>query len=131
MDAITTLSSSFDAVETVSRLEAEVRARGMTVFARIDHAAGALAVGMPLRPTVVVLFGSARAGTPLMQADQKVGLDLPLRALVWEDPSGKVSISYEDPAHVADRHGLSKDLIFAVTGVSAAMRAVVNAAARR
>jgi uncharacterized protein (DUF302 family) len=69
----------------------------MTVFARIDHAAGAAEVGLPLRPTELLIFGSAKGGTPLMQSDQAVGIDLPLKALVWEDANGKTWLSYNDP----------------------------------
>jgi uncharacterized protein (DUF302 family) len=83
------MQSSFEVKETLDRLEAEIRARGMTVFARVDHAVGAAEVGLPLRPTEVVIFGNARGGTPLMQANQAIGIDLPLKALVFEDASGK------------------------------------------
>jgi uncharacterized protein (DUF302 family) len=74
---------------TVDRLVASLNAKGVTVFARIDHAAGAAAVGMPLRPTELVIFGNPTAGTPLMQADQTIGIDLPLKVLVWEDARGE------------------------------------------
>ena len=89
-DGLMSVQSPYGPKETMDRLEAEVKARGMAVFARIDHAAGAAAVGLPLRPTEVLIFGAARAGTPLMQADQAVGIDLPLKALVYKDASGKV-----------------------------------------
>jgi uncharacterized protein (DUF302 family) len=84
---LVTLESSFGPQDTLSRLEAAVKAKGMTVFARIDHAAGATAAGLSLRPTEVLVFGNAKAGTPLMHAVQTIGLDLPLRALVWQDAS--------------------------------------------
>ena len=96
-DGLTTIRSSFGPKETMDRLEAEVKAKGMTVFARVDHAAGAAEVGLPLRPTKLVIFGNARAGTPLMQADQTIGIDLPLKALVWQDASGGTWLSYNDP----------------------------------
>jgi uncharacterized protein (DUF302 family) len=89
----------------MDRLEAAVRARGMTVFARIDHAAGAAQAGLPLRPTEVLVFGAAAGGTPLMQAYQTMGIDLPLKALVWEDESGATMLAYNDPHWVAARHG--------------------------
>ena len=73
----------------MDRFEAEIRAKGMTAFARIDHAAGAAEVGLPLRPTELLVFGSAKAGTPLMQANQAIGIDLPLEALAFEDEAGK------------------------------------------
>src|SRR5216684_7281579 len=102
---LTTIPSSYGPKDTMDRLEAEVRTKGMTVFARIDHAAGAAAAGLALRPTEVLIFGNAKAGTPLMQAVQTIGLDLPLRALVWQDASGKTWLSYNDPAWLAQRHG--------------------------
>ena len=94
-DGLMSVQSPYAPKETMDRLEAEVKARGMMVFARVDHAAGAAAVGLPLRPTEVLIFGAARAGTPLMQADQAVGIDLPLKALVYQDASGKVWLAYQ------------------------------------
>ncbi|MGA7200035.1 MAG: DUF302 domain-containing protein [Roseiarcus sp.] len=90
----------------MDRFEAQIMAKGMSVFARIDHAAGAAAGGLLLRPTELLIFGSARAGTPLMQADQAVGIDLPLKALVYEDAAGKVWLATNDPRWIARRHGL-------------------------
>ena len=90
----------------MNRFEAEVRARGMTVFAHIDHAAGAAAIGLSLRPTELLIFGNAAAGTPLMEAAQTLGIDLPLKALVWQDAWGAVWLSYNDPAFLVHRHGL-------------------------
>ena len=88
MDGLTSIRSRFDPKETMDRLEAEIRAQGMTVFARIDHTAGAVEAGLELRPTQLIIFGNARGGTPLMQSVQTVGIDLPLKALVWKDASG-------------------------------------------
>ena len=82
VDGLTTIRSSYAPEETINRLEAEIKARGMTVFAHIDHAAGAAGVGLSLRPTDVLLFGNARGGTPLMQSIQTIGIDLPLKMLV-------------------------------------------------
>lgn len=107
-DGLITLRSSFDPKETMRRFETEVRARAMTVFCRIDHAAGAVAVGLPLRPTDLLIFGAARTGTPLMQAKQAIGIDLPLKALVWQDETGNTYLSYRDPVYVAHRHGLGE-----------------------
>ena len=80
----------------------------MTIFARVDHAAGATSVGLPLRPTELLIFGNARGGTPLMQLAQTIGIDLPLKALAWEDAAGKTWLSYNEPAWVAERHGLGE-----------------------
>jgi uncharacterized protein (DUF302 family) len=105
VDGLKTQASAYGPKETMDRLEAAVRAKGMTVFARIDHAAGAAQVGLALRPTEVLIFGSARAGTPLMQAHQTIGIDLPLKALVWQDQSGGTWLSYNEPQWIASRHG--------------------------
>ena len=107
MEGRTTIPSRFDPQETMNRLETELRAQGMNIFARIDHAAGAREAQLELRPTEVIIFGNARGGTPLMQLDQTVGIDLPLRALVWQDSANKTWISYNEPSWIAQRHGLA------------------------
>src|ERR1700749_4854147 len=100
-EGLVTVKSAFDPKETMSRLEAEVRAKGMTVFAHVDHAAGAAAVDMPLRPTDLLIFGAAKGGTPLMQSGQTIAIALPLKALVWQDEAGTTWLSYNDPAYLA------------------------------
>jgi uncharacterized protein (DUF302 family) len=125
---LTMVLSSFGQKETLDRLEAEIKARGMTVFARIDHAAGAVAAGLPLRPTELLIFGNAKAGTPLMQAEQSIGIDLPLKALVYQDASGKVWLAYNDPGWIAARHGLGDGAAANVAAMSAALQAVVSKA---
>jgi uncharacterized protein (DUF302 family) len=129
-NGLTTIPSSFGPKETMDRLEAEIRARGMTVFARIDHAAGAAEVGLPLRPTELLIFGSAKAGTPLMQANQAIGIDLPLKALVVEDAAGAVWLSYNDPRWLAQRHGLGAAVAQTVDGMAAALDAVAKKATK-
>jgi uncharacterized protein (DUF302 family) len=104
IEGLTSIQSRFDPKETMNRLVAEINATGMTVFARIDHAAGATEVGLTLRPTELIIFGNARGGTPLMQAAQTIGIDLPLKALVWEDAAGKTWISYNEPKWIVQRH---------------------------
>jgi uncharacterized protein (DUF302 family) len=126
-DGLATRLSSFGPKETMDRLEAAIKAKGMTVFARIDHAAGAAQVGLPLRPTEVLIFGSAKAGSPLIQANQAIGIDLPLKALVFEDAAGKVWLSYNDPRWLAKRHGLGAE----VDRTLDAMAAVLNAVAAK
>jgi len=93
----------------MDRLVDTVRARGMTVFARIDHGAGAEAAGLLLRPTELLIFGSARAGTLLMQVAQTIGIDLPLKALVWQDAGGTTWLGYNDPHWLASRHNVAAD----------------------
>ena len=131
-NGLTTLPSAHGAKETMDRLEAEVKSKGMTVFARIDHAAGAREAGLSLRPTELLIFGNAKGGTPLMQALQTTGIDLPLKALVWEDPGGKVWLSYNEPAWIVQRHaGLSGEAasVTEVTGrLAAALAALAKAA---
>jgi uncharacterized protein (DUF302 family) len=129
-DGLTTIVSSFGAKETMDRLEAEVKAKGMTVFARIDHAAGAAEIGLPLRPTELLIFGNAKAGTPLMQANQAIGIDLPLKALVFEDAVGKVWLSYNDPRWLAQRHGLGAAVAPTVNAMAAALSAVATKATK-
>jgi uncharacterized protein (DUF302 family) len=127
-DGLTTIRSSHGPKDTMNRLEAEVKAKGMTVFARIDHAAGAAAVGPSLRPTELLIFGNAKGGTPLMQSNQTVGIDLPLKALVWEDASGATWLSYNDPSWLAKRHGLGRDVEAAVSAMAAVLNAVTKTA---
>ena len=126
---LTTIRSSFGPQDTMSRFETSVKAKGMTVFARIDHAAGAAAVGLPLRPTEVLIFGNAKAGTPLIQSVQTIGIDLPLKALVWQDASGDTWLSYNDPDWLAQRHGLGGETETAVKMITGALAAVAKAAA--
>jgi uncharacterized protein (DUF302 family) len=128
-DGLATLSSRHDFQTTLGRLTAALEARGATVFAVIDHAAGAESAGLPLGPTTVVVFGDPRAGTPLMQARQSVGIDLPLKMLVWRDGAGSTQLSYNDPAWIARRHGLDPDAQPSVAKMSAALAMVAAAAA--
>ena len=119
---LTTIKSGHTARETMDRLEAAVKAKGLTVFARIDHAEGAAAVGLSLRPTELLIFGNAKGGTPLMEAAQTIGIDLPLKALAWQDASGETWLSWNDPSWLAARHELSAG---AVTGKLSALLADV------
>ena len=100
-DGLTTIQSGFEPQETMRRPEAAVKAKGLTVFARIDHAAGAAEIGLALRPTELLIFGNARGGTPLMQSNQTTGIDLPLKALVWQDAARKTWLSYNGPSWLA------------------------------
>jgi uncharacterized protein (DUF302 family) len=127
-DGLVTLRSSFGSKATLDRLEAKVMAKGLAVFARIDHATGAKEAGLPLRPTEALIFGNAKGGTPLMQLAQTIGIDLPLRALVWQDQAGNTCLSYNDPSWLAKRHGLGHDSDAAVGAMTAALAAVAKAA---
>jgi uncharacterized protein (DUF302 family) len=130
-DGLITIPSSFGAKETMDRLEADIKAKGLTVFARVDHGAGAAEVGLSLRPTELLIFGNAKGGTPLMQADQAIGIDLPLKALVWEDASGKTWLSYNEPSWLAKRHGLGADAARTIDALAAALGALAKKATER
>ena len=114
--------------ETMRRLKAEIGARGMTIFACIDHAEGAAQAGLSLRPTEVVIFGNAKAGTPLMQSVPTIGIDLPLKALVWQDESGKTWVSYNDVFWLAGRHDLDDKAQATLGAMAAALHALTSAA---
>ena len=127
-DGLITVQSNYGPGDTMNRLEAEVKARGMAVFMRIDHAAGAAEVGMSLRPTELLIFGSPKGGTPLMQSAQTIGIDLPLKALVWQDASGKTWLSYNDLSWFAKRHDLGHEVHTNVNGLVAGLSALVKTA---
>ncbi|MGZ3497050.1 MAG: DUF302 domain-containing protein [Vulcanimicrobiaceae bacterium] len=105
---IVTIPSRHDYASTVSRAEAEIDGRGLRLVARIDHAVLAAEAGMHLRPTLVLIFGNPKAGTPLMVAAPTLGLDLPLRILVWQDDEGTVYVTYATMSSIAQRHGLGE-----------------------
>ena len=128
VEGLTTVPSRFGPKESMDRLATEIQAREMKVFARIDHAAGAAEVGLTLRPTKLIIFGNARGGTPFMQSVQTVGIDLPLRVLVWEDAAGKTWLSYNEPGWIARRHGVS-DAEQVVSKMGAAVSAIARKAA--
>jgi uncharacterized protein (DUF302 family) len=104
-DGLVAVKSPHSAKDTMGRLEDTVKQRGLSVFARVDHTAGAAKIGKTLRPTEVLIFGNPQGGTPLMECEQTVGIDLPLKALVWEDAAGQVWVGYNDPAYLGQRHG--------------------------
>lgn len=107
-NGLISVKSTYDVKETASRLEAVLVKKGMTVFARIDHASGAKKVDMQLRPTELVIFGNPKVGTPLMLCDQNVAIDLPQKALIHEDAEGQVWLTYNNPAYLAERHQLKE-----------------------
>jgi uncharacterized protein (DUF302 family) len=118
-------ASHHTVVETIDRLEELVKARGMLVFARIDFAGDADRAGLTMRPMQALLFGSPKAGTPLLVASPRAGLDLPLKALAWEADDGSVWLTVNAPEYLASRHGLSADLLQRIAGA----RALVEEAA--
>jgi|SRR5580704_364580 uncharacterized protein (DUF302 family) len=127
-NGLITVPSPHNVKETIDLIEADVKSKGMTVFARVDHAAGAKEAGLLLAPTLLIMFGNAKGGTPLMQADQTMGIDLPLKALAWEDASGKTWLTWNDPAWLAKRHGLGPDTDQTVKTLAAALAAIAKKA---
>lgn len=105
-EGMISVKSEHTVAVTADRLEKILLSKGMTVFKRIDHAAGAQKVGKTLRPTELVIFGNPKVGTALMLCSQSVAIDLPLKALIWQDEAGQVWFSYNDPAYLALRHNI-------------------------
>jgi uncharacterized protein (DUF302 family) len=128
-EGLISVESAFAPAETMDRLEEGVKALGMTVFARIDHAAGAAQAGMQLRPTELLIFGNPKAGTPLMQAGQAIGIDLPLKALVWRDETGATRIAWNDPEWLVRRHRLGGETAAVAARMSAALKTTAAKAA--
>jgi uncharacterized protein (DUF302 family) len=118
-DGLITLPSRYPVAETLDRLERVLRAKDVTVFARIDHAGGAESVGMKMPPTQVLIFGNPKGGTPVMLAAPTAAIDLPLKALAWQDSDGRVWLSYNDPACLKQRFGLNDEQIKTIAGVGA------------
>src|ERR1700734_254502 len=128
-NGLTSIASAHSVAETIERLVAAITPLGRNVFARIDHAAGAASIGMPLRPTLLLLFGNPKGGTPLMLDRQTAGIDLPLKALAWEDADGKVWLTYNDAYWIAERHGLARSTTEAVKAIASGMEAITKYAA--
>jgi uncharacterized protein (DUF302 family) len=110
-DGIISKPSKYSVPETLDHLEAVLRSKGVTVFVRIDHSGEAQKVGLKLRPTQLLIFGNPRTGTPLMNSSPSVAIDLPLKALAWEDENGKVWLSYNSPAYMKQRHALKEEVM--------------------
>lgn len=127
-DGLITVPSRHGHKATMDLLVAAVADRGMTVMARIDHGAAATKAGLELRPTEVLIFGNAKAGTPLMQVSQTLGIDLPLRMLVWEDAAERVWLTYNDPTWLAQRHGGGVGLDGTLSAMTDTLAALAKAA---
>jgi uncharacterized protein (DUF302 family) len=128
-EGLVAIASNKGVTETIDRLKAALESKGVTIFARIDHAAGAKAAGMELRPTQLLIFGNPKAGTPLMQASQTIGIDLPLKALAWEDAAGRVWLSYIDPLWLAARYALGAPTKAPANALAATLDSLVKEAA--
>jgi uncharacterized protein (DUF302 family) len=127
---LVTRPSPYGVVETIDRLEAAARERGLAVIARVDHAAAAQRAGLVLRPTQLLVFGNPRGGTPLMQSAQPAGIDLPLKALAWEDERGQVWLGYNEPRWIAERHGVV-DRAEVVSAMASVLAALAETATRK
>lgn len=128
-DGLVSIRSPYSVKETLDRFESAAKSNGLNVFSRIDHAAGAHKIGRTLRATEVLIFGNPQGGTPLMDCDQSIGIDLPLKALAWQDASGQVWLGYNDPQFLAKRHGIA-DCGAAVPNIAKALAALAQAAVR-
>lgn len=126
VDGLVNLASPYPVVETLDRLEAILHAKGATVFARIDHAAAAAEVGLSMRPTQVLIFGDPKIGTPVMQAAPTVAIDLPFKALAWEDDAGQVRLSYNNAAYLARRHEIAEEIVEPLTAVATLISAALR-----
>jgi uncharacterized protein (DUF302 family) len=105
------LSSPYSVAETLKRVKSLLQERGLTIFCRVDHSGEAQKVGLKMHPTQVILFGSPKGGTPVMVAASTIAIDLPLKALIWEDAEGKVWVSYNSPEYLQKRHNVPDDLV--------------------
>jgi len=132
VNGLVTMESPLDAPATIHWLETTLASKGATVFGKVDHAAGAQAVGLPLGPTTVLIYGNAQAGTRLMQIDQRIGIDLPLKLLVWTDADGKTQVSYNDPVWIAARYGITPEAAPVLTAMQGMLKGLAEglAAAR-
>jgi uncharacterized protein (DUF302 family) len=120
------IPSRYSVPESLERLEAILKEKGLTIFARVDHSGEAKKVGLEMRPTQLVIFGSPKGGTPLMVAAPSLAIDLPLKALAWQDEEGKVWLSYNSPEYLQQRHGIPADLLKNIAGVGALIQKAVE-----
>lgn len=129
-DGMVAIESGFPVKQTIDRLEKIVAEKGLTVFLRVDHAAGAAKIGQELRPTELLVFGNPQGGTPLMLCAQSAGIDLPLKALAWQDAAGQVWLGYNDPAYLSQRHALGEDCAAAIAAMAKALNGLAQAAVK-
>ena len=120
------VASGYSVDETMKRLQAAFESKGLQMFAVVDHSGEAEKVGLEMRPTKVLIFGSPKAGTPLMVAAPSLAIDLPLKALVAEDATGKVSVTYNEPEYLKERHGVPADLIKNLAGAGVVIAKAVE-----
>ena len=119
------ISSPYSFEESLQRLEGKIREKGLTVFCIIDHSSEAKKVGLQMRPTKVLIFGNAKSGTPVMVASPTAAIDLPLKALLWEDAGGKVWAGYNSPEYLTERHRISEGLVPNISAVGPLLQAAL------
>jgi uncharacterized protein (DUF302 family) len=122
---IITLPSPYSVLETLDRLESILRAKNIKVFTRIDHSGEAEKVGLNMPPTQLLIFGGPKGGTPLMLASPLSAIDLPHKALSWQDVEGKVWLSYNDPQYIKDRHSIPEDLLLPISNLNSLIEQAV------
>ncbi len=127
---IITLASTASVTQTVAQLEAAIQAHGLKLFDHIDQSGEAQQVGLTMEPAHVLIFGSPRAGTPLMIASPLIALDLPLKVLVWQDPAGNVWVSYTDSKYLAQRYAIPADLVKNIAGIDTLIQGALQPSAR-
>lgn len=120
------VASPYSLPQTLQKLEAILESRGLKIFARIDHSGEAQKVGLVMRPTLLLIFGSPKAGTPVMIAAPSIAIDLPLKVLAWEDAAGKSWLSYNSPNYLKQRHGVPEELVKNIAGVGALVEKAVE-----
>jgi uncharacterized protein (DUF302 family) len=125
-NGIVHLSSPYSVPETVKRLESLLRAKNLTIFALVDHSGEAEKAGLKMRPTQLIIFGSPKSGTPIMVASPTLAIDLPLKALAWEDADGKVWLSYNSPDYLKQRHEIPDELVKNIAGTGALLEKAVE-----
>src|SRR6202008_2598700 len=123
---IVDLPSRYSVPKTISRLQSILKENGVSIFALVDHSGEAAKVGLEMRPTQLLIFGNPKGGTPLMVAAPSCAIDLPLKALAWQDAQGKVWLSYNSPEYLQQRHGIPADLLKNIAGPAALLRKAVE-----
>ena len=120
------LSSPYSVPETLRRVESLLQEKGLAIFCRVDHSGEAEKAGLKMHPTQLILFGSPKAGTPVMVASPTIAIDLPLKALVWEDAGGKVWVSYNSPEYLQQRHNVPSELVKNISAAGALLELAVK-----
>jgi uncharacterized protein (DUF302 family) len=123
---IVDVASRYSVPETLARLQSILKEKGITIFALIDHSGEAEKAGLQMRPTQVLIFGSPKGGTPLMIASPRLAIDLPLKALAWQDEQGQVWLSYNSPEYLQERHGFPEELVKNIAGIAGLIQKAVE-----